>query len=243
MCYPFDCLIQIDMYNSIRIGDLYPYKKEHYQLDYSAFFFCFWSCKLCSFLKLLKSGYLSEVVSYICNIIGLFSQILHSILNVKMLFFFLICIHWFTFCAVRFFGFWQICSVNVFNIITSYRIVSLSTIIFRNCVGHTKHTSGSLVLAFGLISFFPPLLSAPQGHMPLGLLCSPQCLDSTNGKIKIEDEPPPSRAPGSERIHWQGDGILSLPASFSIAHWKCPFKSSSQVTLPPLPCKPPYPLP
>ena len=31
---------------------------------------------------------------------------------------------------------------------------------------------------------------------------------------------PPSRAPGSESIHWQGDGILSLPASFSTACWK-----------------------
>ena len=32
---------------------------------------------------------------------------------------------------------------------------------------------------------------------------------------------PPSRASGSERIHWQGGGILSLPASLWIASWKC----------------------
>ena len=32
---------------------------------------------------------------------------------------------------------------------------------------------------------------------------------------------PPSRVPRSERIHWQGDGILSLPDSFSIASCKC----------------------
>ena len=29
------------MYNSIKIVDLHPYEKKHYQLDYSAFLFCF----------------------------------------------------------------------------------------------------------------------------------------------------------------------------------------------------------
>ena len=43
---------------------------------------------------------------------------------------------------------------------------------------------------------------------------------------------PLSRASGSERIHWQGDGILSLPTSVLIACWKCrhlPFKPYSQL--------------
>ena len=72
------------MCNCIKIVNLYPYEKGHYQLDYSVFIFCFQSCKLHSFPKLLKSGDLSEVVSYIRNIIPFFSQILHSILDVKM---------------------------------------------------------------------------------------------------------------------------------------------------------------
>ena len=83
MCHPFDCLIHVCMCNRIKILNLYPYEKEHYQLDYSVFIFCFQSCKLCSFPKLLKSGDLSEVVVYICNIIRLFSQILYSILDVN----------------------------------------------------------------------------------------------------------------------------------------------------------------
>ena len=29
------------MYKSISIVNLYPYEKEHYQVDYSAFLFCF----------------------------------------------------------------------------------------------------------------------------------------------------------------------------------------------------------
>ena len=83
MCHLFTCSIQVYMYNSIKILNLYPYEKEHYQLDYSVFIFCFQSCKLCSFPKLLKSGDLSEVVLNICNIIRLFSQILYSILDVN----------------------------------------------------------------------------------------------------------------------------------------------------------------
>ena len=78
------------MCNCLKIVNLYPYEKEHYQLDYSAFIFCFQSCKLCAFPKLLKSGNLIEVVSNICNR-EIVNQILYSILDVKM--FFLICIH------------------------------------------------------------------------------------------------------------------------------------------------------
>ena len=79
------------MCNCIKIVNLYPYEKGHYQLDYSVFIFCFQSCKLHSFPKLLKSRNLIEVVVNICNnITRLFSQILHSILDVKKN---LICIH------------------------------------------------------------------------------------------------------------------------------------------------------
>ena len=72
------------MCNHNQILNLYPF--ENYQLDYSVFIFCSQSCKLHSFPKLLKSGDLSEVVLNICNIIRLFSQILYSILDVKMFF-------------------------------------------------------------------------------------------------------------------------------------------------------------
>ena len=84
--YVYSCAIyltvQVCMYNNIRIVNLYPYEK-HYQQDYTAFIFCFQSCKLHSFPKLLKSGDLSDMVSYICNMIPFFSQILHSILDVN----------------------------------------------------------------------------------------------------------------------------------------------------------------
>ena len=44
----------------------------------------------------------------------------------------------------------------------------------------------------------------------------------------------PSRVSTSERIHWQGDGILSLPTSFSIAHQKlCHFPLSPTPSWPP----------
>ena len=84
MCHLFNCLIHVRMCNCIKIFNGYPYEKEHYQLDYSGFIFCFHSCKLHSFPKLLKSGHLSEVVLNIWNIVRLFSQILCSSLDVKM---------------------------------------------------------------------------------------------------------------------------------------------------------------
>ena len=40
--------------------------------------------------------------------------------------------------------------------------------------------------------------------MPLGLLCSPQCLDSTNGKIKIEDGP---TLPGEPQVRKEYTGM------------------------------------
>ena len=77
------------MCNCLKIVNLYPYEKEHYQLDYSAFIFCFQSCKRHSFPKLLKSGSLIEVVLNICNNIPrLFSHVSYSILDVKMCGFF-----------------------------------------------------------------------------------------------------------------------------------------------------------
>ena len=89
MCHLFNSLIHICMCNCIKIVNLYPYEKGHYQLDYSVFIFCFQSCKLHSFPKLLKSGNLIEVVLNICNnITRLFSQILYSIFDVKFFFFF-----------------------------------------------------------------------------------------------------------------------------------------------------------
>ena len=61
----------------------YTMRKKHYQLDFIGFISCFQSCKIYSFPKLLNSADLNEVVSYICNIIPFFSQILHSILDVN----------------------------------------------------------------------------------------------------------------------------------------------------------------
>ena len=86
MCQLFNGLIHVCMCNHIKIVNLDSYEKEHYQLDYSVFIFCFQSCNLCSFPKLLKSGDLSEVVWNICNIIRLSSQILYYIFDVSMLF-------------------------------------------------------------------------------------------------------------------------------------------------------------
>ena len=83
MCRLFTCLIHVCMCNRIKILNLYRYEKEHYQLDYSVFNFCFQSCKLHSLPKLLKSGDLSEVVLNTCNMIRLFSQILYSLLFLK----------------------------------------------------------------------------------------------------------------------------------------------------------------
>ena len=91
MCHLFNSLIHVCMCNCIKVVNLYPYQKEHYQLDYSAFIFCFQPCKLHSFPKLLKSRNLIEVVVNICNnITRLFSQVLYSILDVKKN---LICMH------------------------------------------------------------------------------------------------------------------------------------------------------
>ena len=45
--------------------------------------------------------------------------------------------------------------------------------------------------------------------------------------------PPPNRAPGSERIQWQGAGILSPPNSFSTTRWKlCHLPLSPPTSLP-----------
>ena len=41
MCHLFNCSIQAYVYKRIRIVNLYLYEKEYYQLDYSAFIFCF----------------------------------------------------------------------------------------------------------------------------------------------------------------------------------------------------------
>ena len=77
------------MCNHIKIVNLYPYEKAHYQLDYSAFIFCFQPPKPRLILKVLKSGNLIEVVLNICNnITRLFSQVLYSIFDVKSFFFF-----------------------------------------------------------------------------------------------------------------------------------------------------------
>ena len=123
-CHLFNCLIHVCMCNRIKILNLNPYGKEHYQLDYSVFIFCFKSCKLCSFPKLLKSGDLSEVVLNICNIIRLFSQILYSIIDVKMFFFFCnmhTLIH--VICR-KILRVWTNMQCHLFTI-TPYRIVSL----------------------------------------------------------------------------------------------------------------------
>ena len=91
-------LVQVYMCNSIRIVNLYPYEKEHYQLDYSAFFFCFQSCKLYSFPKLLKLGILVRWFHTFVIKLGCLVKFCIPFLMSKC-FFFLICIHWFTFCA------------------------------------------------------------------------------------------------------------------------------------------------
>ena len=57
---------------------------------------------------------------------------------------------------------------------------------YEQCRPHEAH-QWLLVCGLWLMSFFPFWLSTPQGHKPVGLLCSPQCLDSTKGKLKIED--------------------------------------------------------
>ena len=89
--YVYSCAIyltaQVCLCNSIRIVNLYPQEHKHYQLDYNAFIFCFQFFTLHSFPKLPKSRDLGEVVSYICNIIRFFSQILHPILDVKTSYF------------------------------------------------------------------------------------------------------------------------------------------------------------
>ena len=121
MCHLFNCLIHVCMCNCIKIPSLYPYEKEHYQLDYSVLIFCFQSCELCSFPKLLKSGDLSEVVLNICNIIRLFSQILYSIVDVKIFFNIHTLIH---FICRKILRVWTNMQCHLF-IITSYRIVSL----------------------------------------------------------------------------------------------------------------------
>ena len=59
-----------------------------------------------------------------------------------------------------------------------------------------------------------------HAHMPMSALLS---MVSGFNKWKNKNKRlnhPPSRASGSERLHWQGDGILSLPTSFLIARWK-----------------------
>ena len=62
----------------------------------------------------------------------------------------------------------------------------LSTVISRNTVGHKTHQR-LLVCGLWVNIFLSTWLSALQVPMPMGLLCSPQHLDSTNGIIKRED--------------------------------------------------------
>ena len=69
-------------------------------------------------------------------------------------------------------------------------------------------------------------LSLPFGFLLHRVTClGSALLPTVSGFNKWKNENrrctcPPSRAPGSESIHWRGDGILSLPASFSTACWK-----------------------
>ena len=59
----------------------------------------------------------------------------------------------------------------------------LSTIIFRNTVSHTKHSSFSICgLWFNIFFLLLALCSK-------GLSCSSQQLDSTKGTIKLKDGP------------------------------------------------------
>ena len=99
--------------------------------------------------------------------------------------------------------------------------LALSTIIFRTVVGRTKH-QWLLVCGLWFNIFLSHLAVCSTGaHAPGSAL-----LTTVSGFNKWKNKNrkwthPPSRTPGSERIHWHGDGTLSL-ASFSIAHWKWP---------------------
>ena len=100
--------------------------------------------------------------------------------------------------------------------------LALSTIIFRTVVGRTKH-QWLLVCGLWFNIFLSHLAFCSTGaHAPGSAL-----LTTVSGFNKWKNKNrkwthPPSRTPGSERIHWHGDGTLSLLASFSIAHWKWP---------------------
>ena len=80
--------------------------------------------------------------------------------------------------------------------------------------------------------------TGPHAH---GSALLTQCLDLTRKNKNERWTYPPGRTPSSERIHWKGDGISSLPTSFSITHRKCPHFPLSPTSS--WPCKPPYPLP
>ena len=74
-------------------------------------------------------------------------------------------------------------------------------------------------LSFTIILSHLALCSTgPHAH---GSALLTQCLDLTRKNKNERWTYPPGRTPGSERIHWQGGGILSPPNSFATTCWKC----------------------